>query len=222
MALLLRGRRGPATLWVAAFAVAVVLSVLAARDPALPGDVRLAQETQSWPIPNALADVIRAITMTQVVVGAGVALSGALWLAGSRRAGVALLAAIAALPLLQHGLKELIDRPRPSPELVELRAGFSSPSFPAGHVMSPTLLYGYAAWLVRRARPLWLRACLVLPCAAVLGLTGVVNVYLGVHWPSDAAGGYLWGFVLLVPAAAAAGSPGLEVRRFGAAPRRTP
>ncbi|HWQ28650.1 MAG TPA: phosphatase PAP2 family protein [Dehalococcoidia bacterium] len=210
----------PAALWVATLAAAIALTALAAREPTLPGDVRLAQEAQGWPLPHALADFIRAVTTTELAVGAGAALGGALWFAGARREGLALLIAIAALPLLQSGLKELVDRPRPSPELVELRAGFSSPSFPAGHVMSPALLYGYAAWLACRAGRVWLQVCVVLPCAAVLVLTGVVNVYLGVHWPSDVAGGYLWGLALLIPAAAAAGPPRHHVKSRGQAGRR--
>lgn len=211
----------PAALWIAALAAAVALTALAAREPTLPGDVRLAQEAQGWPLPDTLADLIRAVTTTELAVGAGAALAGVLWFAGARREGLALLAAIAALPLLQSGLKELVDRPRPSPELVELRAGFSSPSFPAGHVMSPTLLYGYAAWLSCRAGSVWLRACVALPCAAVLVLTGAVNVYLGVHWPSDVAGGYLWGLVLLIPAAAAR-APRRQVKSPVEARRRMP
>jgi membrane-associated phospholipid phosphatase len=40
---------------------------------------------------------------------------------------------------------------------------------------------------------------LIASMAAVLLLTGIVNVYLGVHWPTDIAGGHLWGLVLLLP-----------------------
>ena len=29
-------------------------------------------------------------------------------------------------------------------------------------------------------------------------LNGLANVYMGVHWPSDVLGGYLWAGVLLV------------------------
>lgn len=197
-------RRLAAGLWLVTMAAAVALTVLAAHEPTLPGDVRLAREAQDLPVPGRLADVVRAMTTTELVVGAGVAFAAALWLAGLRRAGVALLAAVVVLPLLQSGLKELVDRPRPTPDLVDLRAGFSSPSFPSGHVMSPTLLYGFAAWLARRAKRAWLRACAIGPCLAILALTGVVNVYLGVHWPSDVAGGYVWGLALLIPAAAGA------------------
>ncbi|HXF52418.1 MAG TPA: phosphatase PAP2 family protein [Dehalococcoidia bacterium] len=208
-------RRLALGLWSTVVAAAVALTVLAAREPTLPGDVRLAREAQDLPIPDRLADVVRAMTTTELVVGTGAVFAAALWLAGFRKEGVALLAAVTVLPLLQSGVKELVDRPRPSPDLVELRAGFSSPSFPAGHVMSPTVLYGYAGWLARRATRAWLRAGVIVPCAAVLVLTGVVNVYLGVHWPSDVVGGYLWGFALLGPAVdlgASGGSAGTTAR----------
>jgi membrane-associated phospholipid phosphatase len=104
------------------------------------------------------------------------------------------------LPLLQHGLKELVDRPRPTPDLVELRAGFSSPSFPSGHVMSGALLYGFLLYLsLWIALPRMLKVALVGWCALVLVVSGPANVYVGVHWPSDVVGGYAWAAVLLLP-----------------------
>jgi len=104
------------------------------------------------------------------------------------------------LPFLQHGLKQLVDRPRPTPDLVELRAGFSSPSFPSGHVMSAALLYGLLLYLsLRIALPSVLRLALIGWCAFMLVVSGPANVYLGVHWPSDVVGGYAWATVLLLP-----------------------
>jgi undecaprenyl-diphosphatase len=38
---------------------------------------------------------------------------------------------------------------------------------------------------------------------AIVALTSVASVWLGVHWPSDALGGYLWGGLVLLPAIAA-------------------
>ncbi len=187
--------------WLAVLAGAVALSVLAAREARLPGDLATTEAVQGWPFPGtALSDIIRAVTMTEVVLGAGFALAAVLWLAGARREAVLLAMGLAVLPFAQAGIKELVDRPRPTPDVVELRAGYSSPSFPAGHVMSPTLLYGFVLYLCARL-PLpgvvaWTGALL---SAAVLALTGLVNVYLGVHWPSDALGGYAWGLVLLLP-----------------------
>jgi undecaprenyl-diphosphatase len=123
----------------------------------------------------------------------------ALWLFGRRRQAVLLVVGLAAMALLQSGIKELVDRPRPTADLVELRAGFSSPSFPAGHVMSPTVLYGFLLYLALALKlPLVVRAALVGWIAFVLVLTGPANVYVGVHWPSDVVGGYAWGAVLVL------------------------
>ena len=139
------------------------------------------------------------VTTTEVVLGTGGALVVMLWLFGRRWEAGLLLVGLALLPLLQSGLKELVDRPRPTEPLVDVRAGFSSPSFPAGHVMSPTLLYGYLLWLaIRRALPLTLRLPAALWSAFVVLFAAPPNVWLGVHWPSDVLGGWAWGLVLLV------------------------
>ena len=110
-------------IWFAVLAGAVVLSVLAAREARLPGDLAITQAVQGWPFPgDALSDVIRAVTTTEVVLGVGFALAAVLWLAGARREAVLLAIGLAVLPFLQSGIKELVDRPRPTPDVVELRA----------------------------------------------------------------------------------------------------
>jgi len=187
--------------WLGLLAGSVALSVLAAQHDRLPGDLDLAQRLQDSVFPGLrLSKFVRLVTSTQVVLGTGGAAAVALWLLGRRRQAVLLVVGLAALALLQSGLKELVDRPRPTADLVELRAGFSSPSFPAGHVMSPTVLYGFVLYLaVALKLPLGVRAALVAWIAFVLVLAGPANVYVGVHWPSDVVGGYAWGAVLVLP-----------------------
>jgi len=195
--------------WALILAGSVALSVMAAQHDRLPGDLSLTEWLQDSPFPGTgLSRAVRAVTTTEVVLASGLAAAAALWLLGRRRQAVALAVALAVLPLAQHGIKEVVDRARPSPELVEVRAGFSSPSFPAGHVMSPTLLYGFLLWLSFRAGlPLTIRVPVGAWSMAVLILSAPANVYMGVHWPSDVLGGYAWGTVLLLPAIfAAAGS----------------
>ena len=207
----LRRRWGPVVLaWGALLAGALALSVAAAREPRLPGDLSISRAVQGWPFPGSgLSDVVRAVTTTEVVLAAGALLSLGLWLSGARRLALAFLVGLAVLPLLQQGLKDLVDRPRPTPDLVDVRAGFSSPSFPAGHVMSPTLLYGWVLYLCwRLPLPRAAATAGALASFAVLSLTGLVSVFLGVHWPSDVLGGYIWGLVLLLPLLALAGVPG--------------
>ena len=186
--------------WLGLLAGSVVLSVLAAQHDRLPGDLDLTRRLQDFVFPGLrLSKFMRAVTTTQVVLGMGGAVAVALWLFGWRRQAVLLVVGLAAMALLQSGLKELVARPRPTPDLVELRAGFSSPGFPAGHVMSPTVLYGFLLYLaVARKLPLVVRAALVAWSAFVLVLTGPANVYVGVHWPSDVIGGYAWGAVLVL------------------------
>ena len=187
--------------WLALVAAAIALSVLAAQHDTLPGDTSMVAWAQARAFPGeTFSDAMRAVTTTEVVLGTGGVLVIVLWLLGRRWEAGLLLAGLALLPLLQSGLKELVDRPRPAEPLVDVRAGFSSPSFPAGHVMGPTLLYGYLLWLaIRRALPLTLRLPAALWPAAVLLLAAPPNVWLGVHWPSDVLGGWAWGLALLLP-----------------------
>jgi membrane-associated phospholipid phosphatase len=193
--------------WALVLAGSIGLSVLAAQHDRLPGDLRLTEWLQDSPVPGLeLSRAVRAVTTTQVVLATGFAVAIALWLLGRRRQAIALAVALAVLPLAQHGIKEVVDRPRPSPELVDVRSGFSSPSFPSGHVMSPTMLYGFLLWeaLQRPANPRRLhraaRVAVATWAAGVLVLAAPANVYVGVHWPSDILGGYAWGTVLLLPA----------------------
>ena len=187
--------------WLALLGLSVALAVLAAQHDTLPGDSGIVAWAQDRAFPGeAFSDVIRAITTTQVVLGTGAAAVLGLWLLGRRWEAALLAVGLIALPLLQSGLKELVDRPRPAEPLVELRAGFSGPSFPAGHVMSPTLLYGFLLYIsLRTALPSGLGLVLGLWSAFVLIFAGPPNVWLGVHWPSDVLGGWAWALVLLVP-----------------------
>jgi undecaprenyl-diphosphatase len=197
--------RRAAAVWGATWAVlllaALALTALAAAHDRLPGDLAIARWIQDLPLPGLpLSRFLRLITTTQVVLGTGAAVAGLLWLSRRRREALLLAVGLIILPLLQHGLKEAVDRPRPSPDLIELRAGFVSPSFPAGHVMSPTLLYGFLLYLALvRLRYPPLRLAVLAVSLFVLVLSGPANVWVGVHWPSDVLGGYAWGLVLLLP-----------------------
>ncbi|MFE6893949.1 phosphatase PAP2 family protein [Streptomyces sp. NPDC057694] len=104
--------------------------------------------------------------------------------------------------LLQQALKALVDRPRPVwPDPVD-SAHYAA--FPSGHAMTATVVCGLLLWLLRRhgaGRALW-RTAVVVSVVSVLGV-GLTRMWLGVHWPSDVAGGWLLGtFTVLVSTAA--------------------
>jgi len=188
-------------LWLALLAAAVMLSMLAASNDTLPGDGSITEWVQSRPLPgHDLSEVIRTVTGTEVVLATGAFVVLVLWLRRCRRRAVLLAAGLTLLAVAQPFLKELVDRPRPDAALVEVRAGYSSTSFPSGHVMSGSLLYGFLLYLsltlpVVRAGAFGFGII----CAAIVGLAGPANVWLGVHWPSDVLGSWLWCSVILVP-----------------------
>lgn len=201
--------RWPVAVWLALLLVAVALSFAVAVDDVLPGELRVVREAQEWRwLGGAFADVVRFLTTTQVVAVAGVSAAVALWLRGDREGALAIAIAVILLLIAQPSVKDLVDRPRPPEDLVDIRGSITSPSFPAGHIMSPTAVYGALAAL-SLTRPQWpsvLRVALPAATAMLLAASGLVNLYLGVHWPTDVLGGYVWGAVI---AGAALGSAAL-------------
>jgi undecaprenyl-diphosphatase len=189
------------SIWLVLLAGAIGLSVLSGLHSRLPGDVDISEWVQGSPFPGmGVSRLVRAVGSTEVVLGTGAVVAVVLWLMGWRRQALLLALGLVVLPFLQHGLKQLVDRPRPTSDLVELRAGFSSPSFPSGHVMSASLLYGFLFYLsLRIALSSIFRLALLGWCAFMLVVSGPANVYVGVHWPSDVVGGYAWAAVLLLP-----------------------
>ncbi|MEU6980731.1 phosphatase PAP2 family protein [Streptomyces sp. NPDC046371] len=118
------------------------------------------------------------------------------WLWWRRERLLALWVAVTSLLTvgLQQGLKAAVDRPRPLwPDPVD-SADYSA--FPSGHVMTATVTCGLLLWVLalhwREGRRGWG----TLAGAAVLSVVGVgwTRVYLGVHWPSDVVGGWLFGW----------------------------
>ncbi len=115
------------------------------------------------------------------------------WLKRRRRQSLLIIAA-GLLSLAGQGLKLVVDRPRPTSDLVWVEATESSSSFPSGHAVFAMAFFGalfyFAGVYVRN--PIWKRAAQAV-AAALIVLIGISRVYLGVHWPSAIVGGSLLG-----------------------------
>jgi undecaprenyl-diphosphatase len=161
-----------------------------------------------------------AIQITAVGNGTSVAVISLvvcafLWAFRQRGAVLLVIMAVIGADLGQSVLKLVFQRPRP--ELFVIQTPYARPvstSFPSGHATGAIALYLVLAYLLTRlggTRPFrWIAN----GCAALLILgIGLSRIYLGVHYPSDVAAGYLIGFVWVTLCVIAIESVGLIRKR---------
>ena len=90
--------------------------------------------------------------------------------------------------------KDLVQRARPTATFVHLAGHLADFSFPSGHVIFATVLFGTTfgiVWIVW-SKSLLRNAVLVILGALVL-LMGPSRIYMGEHWPTDVLGAYCLG-----------------------------
>jgi membrane-associated phospholipid phosphatase len=115
-----------------------------------------------------------------------------LWHTVHKHSARLLLAATAGNILLNGVLKLFFNRPRP--EVFEWQTHAASSSFPSGHAMSATVVYGTVAYLLARLQKhLWARVLTLTAAVIVILLICLTRLYLGVHYPSDVLGGIVVG-----------------------------
>jgi undecaprenyl-diphosphatase len=96
-------------------------------------------------------------------------------------------------------VKSLIQRPRPTPDMVNVYSKLNSYSFPSGHVMFYCIFFGFIAFLAfSLLKPSLKRSLLLVFFGGLVVLIGVSRIYLGEHWASDVLGSYLLGSLTLV------------------------
>ncbi|MEU8841681.1 phosphatase PAP2 family protein [Streptomyces roseus] len=106
---------------------------------------------------------------------------------------------------------------RSRPPVADWAAHASGFAFPSGHATTSALAAGLLAWAAWRASsPATARLCwALLACWAVA--VGLTRVYLGVHWPTDVLGGWLFALTWLAAAMAVCAGRGQgEVARAAA------
>lgn len=98
--------------------------------------------------------------------------------------------------LLNLQLKAWFARARP--DLAEALREAHGYSFPSGHAMGSTIVFGALAYLAFRALEHWRAraAALSLACTMIVAIAAS-RIYLGVHWISDVAAGIAAGTIWL-------------------------
>lgn len=93
-------------------------------------------------------------------------------------------------------LKRFVDRARPG---IEHMVSVETLSYPSGHAMSAMAFYGFLMYLFYRFKiNMFLKIGIMMLLGLLILSIGLSRIYLGVHFPSDIAGGYIAGFIWVV------------------------
>lgn len=121
-----------------------------------------------------------------------------LYASGLKWETVVLLISVLGSSALGLGIKFLVDRPRPSADLVNVINQLHDYSFPSGHVLFFTTFFGFLLFLAYTLlKPAWWRGLLLVILVGMVVLIGPSRIYEGQHWASDVIGAYLLGSVWL-------------------------
>jgi undecaprenyl-diphosphatase len=145
------------------------------------------------PFLDALARALTWIGNPVPTTAITVVAAGTLAAFGRRREAIALALGVLAATLLDLALKEVFERVRPN---LWPHAPVPGDSFPSGHAVTSTILFGALAAFAGRIAP---RRARTFAIAAALLVAGIAasRVYLGVHWPSDVVAGVAIGYLCL-------------------------
>ena len=182
-----------------AFIIAALLSIGAAFRDYFVGDLFLASAVQEvraglW---EETMEVVTLLGQTPYLLAFVLALvAWSLW----RRRKAECLAVIAVVPTfgISLMLKSLVERPRPTEDLVSVWRGHEGFSFPSGHAFNIVVVFGLLFYLAPFLLPWrWAVHLVRISSLSMIALVGTSRVYLGAHWPSDVLGGFLFGAIVL-------------------------
>ena len=185
----------------AVLAATAAVFVLAWAFPTFPGDRWAMEGLLDWQEqqPGWLDTAALAVTSLGSWIAALVMMAGLfLFLLARGRRVDALVVLLSAVPLLAGLLlKELVGRTRP--DLWLTGPDPSGLSFPSGHATFAMVFGGILILLIGgMASSAPARRAIQLGLVLLILAIGASRVYLGVHWPSDVIGGYLFGGAALL------------------------
>ena len=183
----------------AAIIVAILLSAAAAIQDHFFGDLFLARAIQEIRLTPWEETMGMVSTIGKALPMAVLGLACFAWFLWKKQKAEYIVLGAALLSMAVNPvLKLLVDRPRPTEDLVIVLRDVTGLGFPSGHAYTAMVIFGLLFYLTptvvtwKRAIPL-----LRITFLALIILMGISRVYLGAHWPSDVLGGFLVGGIML-------------------------
>ncbi|HVE71128.1 MAG TPA: phosphatase PAP2 family protein [Thermoanaerobaculia bacterium] len=165
-----------------------------------PGLQRIDRDVHDWAVDTRTpvsTFFLTALTIIGTPVGLGLLIAiaaGILALRKRWRWGAYLIVTCGIGGLLNLLLKSYFARARPN--LAEALRDAHGYSFPSGHAMGSTIVFGAFAYLAFRILTKWRpRAAALAFCVSMIAAICASRIYLGVHWISDVAAGITAGVI---------------------------
>lgn len=187
--------------WLAGAVFFLIMAGFAAVYDRFPGDEAVADALQDIDVPvlGGYVEFVNLLGAAWVYIPLTIILTVAL---GVMRAGWESLLVLYSVGArgANSVLKELVERPRPSDDLVNVSETAHGFGFPSGHAVGAAALFA-VLFLVLPTVVKWRPARWLLQAACVLAIVsaGPARVYAGVHWPSDVIAGYFLALLAVGP-----------------------
>lgn len=135
--------------------------------------------------PDILYDIFAIITMIGDDIGHIFFILIVYWCI-NKNLGFSAMMVLLSSAIYMHLIKGIFNEPRP----LEGQKIYDCLSFPSGHTVTTFAVWGYLAMRIRH-RALWIAA------AVIAVMVGISRVVIGVHFPGDIIGGFIFAIIFL-------------------------
>jgi membrane-associated phospholipid phosphatase len=178
----------------------VVLTIFVLLFPSSFIDREFSQEVQEHSNPF-LDTLMKAISSFGYMPNAPVMVLGIamLFLLFKRKKEALFVVLTALSSLVSLGIKILVNRPRPTDDIVKILVKTTEKSFPSGHVLFYVVFFGFLTLLMYEIKsiPKWIRYPVSALCLLLIFTIPYSRIYLGAHWFTDVTAGFFLGLICL-------------------------